>query len=196
MSINHYIDPDIEPKLDLYAKSITLEKGRVDAFKQYVTNLVEVTSPQYYENINLNNTIVEVTPIKDNYAFDGDFNRNHITMKIAGTLDVVNLPIGINSQIVVDWTNFNNSETDTNFDFVSFRYGDCSIQTRQGTLMSGDVFTQHIPLFDVSTSSLTDCTFNFSPIKTGADVGTYSCLPNNPFEITIEFNSLFEKFGP
>ena len=194
MSINHYIDPNIEPKLDLYAKSITLEKGRIDAFKQYVTNLVEVTSPQYFTNINLKNTIVEVTPIKDNAEFDGEFNRNHITMKISGALDVF-LPVGAGSKLVVDWTNFNNSEPDTNFDFVSFRYGDCSIQTRQGTVMGGDVYTQHIPLFDVSTSSLTDCTFNFNTITTGADSGTYASFPNCPFEITIEFNSLFEKFA-
>ncbi len=192
MSINHYIDPDIEPKLDLYAKSITLENGRIDAFKQYVTNLVEVTSPQYYQNINLNKTIVEVTPIKDNYDFDG-FNKNHITMKVAGTLDVVNLPIGINSQIVVDWTNFNNSETDANFDIAAFRYGDCSIQVRQGTIMGGNVYTQHIPLREVNTSLFTDCTFELYPITTGADSGTYSCLPNNPFEITIEFTSLFKQ---
>ncbi len=191
MSINHYIDPNIEPKLDLYAKSITVNGTKIDGFKQYVTDLIEVTSPAYLQNINLRKSVVEITPIRENYDFQG-FNKNYITIKISGTLDIVNLPLipPTTTKLVVDWTNFNNTVPE-NLIMSALRYCDASIDTRQGTIMSGDVFTQQLPLRVVNTNIISEATFEFDRVTTGADSGDYSSLPNNPFELTLQFSTLF-----
>ena len=188
MSINHLINPDIDPKLDLYTKSITLSSGRkITSFKQYFTRKVEVTSPQYFGNIIQRKTVVEVIPITD-----GLTSKNQITMKISGVVDVVNLPLFTNSELKVDWTEFATLEAEENIQANGVpKYGDCSIQTRQGTLMDGTNYTQHIPLNELQPNSVYETTFKFSPVTTGADSGDYSSFPNCPFEITLEFVSEF-----
>jgi hypothetical protein len=78
MSINHLISPDIEPKLDLYAKDVILEipsPGVVDNWVSAGSSLV--TSPNLaFTNIDIDYYNIQIVPSRV------------ATFKFCGTLDV------------------------------------------------------------------------------------------------------------
>lgn len=140
MSINHLVNPNINPRLDIYVKSLTLSNP-----PQSSSEVIEfdnnIFAPGGFITVtSTNDAVAEITPCKYDTG-SGVVDTTLVTMNFSGTVDILNLPSGSTSTFRVTVL------PSTGIPFpVRFSSLSGYISTTAGSLAAGDVLCQNIPI--------------------------------------------------
>jgi len=140
MSINHLVNPNINPKLDIYVKSLTLTVPP-ESSSEVIEFDNTIFSPEGFITVTSDNqAVAEIKSCKYDTG-SSIVDKTLVTMNFSGTVDILNLPTGSTNTLRVI------IELATGIPFpVSFTSLLGYISTTAGSIPSGSVLCQKIPI--------------------------------------------------
>ena len=189
MSINHLINPNIEPKLDIYVKSLNLNINPVHEDVIEIEEGFQVLGvlDQYIVNILNNPTIAYLTPVKAQINSQ-IVNRTLVTVLLSGILDIVDLPYGVQQglRIKIDLLE--------NFGVPRPEYLTCysgNISTVPASIKNGAAICQQIPVIDYKLVGgfgldVTLGSLQINPDTAGPSIGTYTAT-QQPYSLKVSW---------
>ena len=184
MSINHLCSPDNNNRLDIYVNSLTLTVPPTSSSK-IIEFSDSLYSPEGHITINnfSNIATAEVSPCK---VLSGTsvLDKTLVTMTFTGTVNIANLPVGQINRLRVTIPSGLEIPLPSTFSILSGY-----ISTAAGSVASGSVLPQDLPISFVQLVFPNQFDIVFDILQTNDASGSYNAL-NQPYSIKVSYFTL------